>query len=202
MRSVFDKRGGKSSERANAFSLMKPKGNGPLEAGARGKYMLPPTVDERIVRKVRGLGWDKKFANKILKLKKDLFKDNRCFSEEAEGQIFSANFNLKIDGVDVSLTVNNEYAYVHIKKMSEKKRVPKIDELCRIFEKHLSGIDFKKSRKKPEYSDKHLVVVHGKLHHPEAAERYKKTAEPTKHRKDDEKSASIIDYHVGSMEGC
>ena len=213
MRSVFENRGGKPSERANPFSLMKPKGNGPLEAGARGRgkvdtaainprYMLPPRVNERIVHKVKGLGWDKKFAKKILKLKRELFKDDSCFSEEVEGQIFSANFNLKIEGVDVSLTVNKEYAYVHIKKTSEKKRVSKIDELCRIFENHLPGIELKRSRTPLEHTNLYLVTVHGKLYHPKAAERNKKIEEIIKHRKDEKPNATVVDYHVGAIEGC
>ncbi len=203
MRSVFEMRGGKPSERANPFVLMKPNGNGPLEAGSRGNNMLPPKVDDRIVLKIKRLGWDSEFADRVLKLKHNVFKDNRCFSEEIEGQVFSANFNLEVNGVKASLHVSRECAFAHIKTTTDekKKRVPEIDELCNAFKKHLPGMELEKSKIKVEYTDKYLITVEGKLFHPDSAERNKRVAELSKAAKSEDKESTDI-YFVGPMEGC
>lgn len=173
--------------RTNPFSIHKPKGNGPLEAGGRGNNSYTE-VEQRIFDKVVGLDWGRKFASKIINLKRDLFKDDKCFSEEEWGQVTSANFKRAINGGRVSLQINQGNTNMRLEIISEKKRVPEIDGICKEFEKHLSGMEFEKERKRQK-DGKYLITVEGRLHHP-------RLAKPRK----DAISSSAHEYSSGTKE--
>ncbi len=149
---------GEERIRKGVFSLYKPNSNGPLEAGGRGNSHSE--VEQRILNQLRWIGWDEKFAEKIVTLKRRVFKDERCYSPTHEGQIESANFELKKDNLKILLCVNRFYVYMNLQSVDGKKRHDEVDKIHRTVKEVLPQMEFVIERSR-QYDGKYLVSMKG-----------------------------------------
>ncbi len=144
--------------RKGVFSLYKPNGNGPLEAGGKGNSYSQ--TEQLVMKQLKWIGWDEKFAEKIVTLKRKVFKDERCYSPTHEGQIESANFELKKDNLKLALVVNRFYVYMNLQSVDGKKRHAEVDEIHKTVKELLPQMEFVIERSRQD-NGKYLVSMKG-----------------------------------------
>jgi|GEM_PF-2521002 len=149
---------GEGRIRKGAFSLYKPDGSGPLEAGGRGNSYS--RTEQLIMKQLGWIGWDEKFSEKIIALKRKVFKDERCYSPTKEGQIESANFELKKENLSIVLCINKFYVYMNVQSVDGKKRHAAVGELRKIVKDALPQMETVIERRR-QGDGKYLVIMKG-----------------------------------------
>ena len=148
---------GKQNRQGFSF-LSKPESEGPL-----GAKTSPKGIENRIFEDLKWFGWDEKFIKSVIEIKRNLFREDECFSRETEGQLDAVNLHKKINGMSVSLTINRFFAYFSIISVSSARKHKSTDEICDVIRELLPEMQLTITEKKLEDIDGFSIHVEGNI---------------------------------------